>query len=311
MPLYVGKSVDVRERVMSHFAGDRRSGTTMRFCQQAVRVEAHPTYGELGALLLEAHLIKALRPFYNQRLRHRSRIVTIQRAAASRGYDRLQIRELERIPADGWGEILAICSSRQQAKRLLHEQARAHQLCPRLLGLERGAGACLSSQLQQCRGACRGAEGAALYNARLAAAFADRRITAWPFGGPVLVEERAPDGSGGHAFVFDGWRLLHALKYAEQGHEPLLPPDEAFDYDRYQILRPALQRRGMRVRPLQPHEYDLIMEGAQDGSQRITRRTPGRIAHHDRASGRRGAGRDAGRGMADLDERAVNVRLAL
>ena len=78
-PLYVGKSRSIRSRVLSHFSGDYYSGRTMRLCQQATRIESHPTFGELGALLLESHLIKTLAPLYNQPARAHRELVIARR----------------------------------------------------------------------------------------------------------------------------------------------------------------------------------------------------------------------------------------
>ncbi|MDA0168003.1 exonuclease domain-containing protein [Solirubrobacter taibaiensis] len=60
-PLYVGKSVDLRVRARSHFT----SGAS--WTQQAEHVDHTVTESELGALLLEDRLIKALKPPGNVR----------------------------------------------------------------------------------------------------------------------------------------------------------------------------------------------------------------------------------------------------
>ena len=60
-PLYVGKSVDLRTRARSHFT----VGAT--WAAEAEHVDHQVTESELGALLLEDRLIKALRPPGNVR----------------------------------------------------------------------------------------------------------------------------------------------------------------------------------------------------------------------------------------------------
>ena len=65
LPLYIGKSVDIRSRVMSHF----RQPDEARMLAQTRRIECLPTAGEMGALLLESRLIKTRQPLFNQRLR--------------------------------------------------------------------------------------------------------------------------------------------------------------------------------------------------------------------------------------------------
>ncbi|MEM5345133.1 exonuclease domain-containing protein [Paraburkholderia azotifigens] len=65
-PLYVGRSVRVRQRLRSHLTGERRSSKEMKLAQQVRRVEWRATGGEIGALLAEAQLVAALRPPHNR-----------------------------------------------------------------------------------------------------------------------------------------------------------------------------------------------------------------------------------------------------
>ncbi|MGH8703146.1 MAG: exonuclease domain-containing protein, partial [Burkholderiales bacterium] len=67
--LYVGKSINLRSRVLAHFAGDHREARDMKIAQQVQRVDWIETAGELGALIEEARLVKSLAPVYNRRLR--------------------------------------------------------------------------------------------------------------------------------------------------------------------------------------------------------------------------------------------------
>ncbi|WP_296651660.1 exonuclease domain-containing protein [Paraburkholderia sp.] len=65
-PLYVGRSVRVRQRVRAHLSGERRSSREQRLAQQVRRVEWRATGGEIGALLVEAQWVAALRPVFNR-----------------------------------------------------------------------------------------------------------------------------------------------------------------------------------------------------------------------------------------------------
>lgn len=73
--LYVGKGVNIRERVISHFAGDHGSSKEMDLCRLVTSIEARVTAGELSALLLESQLVKELAPVYNKKLRTRKKMV--------------------------------------------------------------------------------------------------------------------------------------------------------------------------------------------------------------------------------------------
>ena len=68
-PLYVGRSVRLRQRVRAHLAGDRRSAREIRIAEQVRRVQWRATGGELGALLTEAQWVSALRPVHNRQPR--------------------------------------------------------------------------------------------------------------------------------------------------------------------------------------------------------------------------------------------------
>lgn len=66
VPLYVGRSVRVRQRVRAHLSGPRRSAKDLRLAQLVRRVEWTATGGEVGALLAEAAAIARLRPPHNR-----------------------------------------------------------------------------------------------------------------------------------------------------------------------------------------------------------------------------------------------------
>jgi DNA polymerase-3 subunit epsilon len=65
-PLYVGKSVRVRSRARAHFAPSSPGG---QWTAQAAIVDHRATQSELGALVLENRLIKAMRPPGNVKLK--------------------------------------------------------------------------------------------------------------------------------------------------------------------------------------------------------------------------------------------------
>ncbi len=68
--LYIGKSVNIKERVMSHFSQDYSSSFEMNIAQEIERIELILTSGELGALFKESSLIKKLQPIYNRKLNY-------------------------------------------------------------------------------------------------------------------------------------------------------------------------------------------------------------------------------------------------
>jgi DNA polymerase III subunit epsilon len=234
--LYVGKSKNIRTRVLSHFAADTRSTKEMELSRCVVRIESRPTPGELGALLLESSLIKQLHPIYNVMSRRTRRVLLARGTIGAKGYLGVKLEETEAIAADDSASIMAVFKSRKQAEEFLHTAIQEHELCSKLLGLERPKGACFAYHLHQCHGACVGEEAPEAYNQRVERAFQRRRVVAWPFKGTIAIKEVDAEGSDTEAFFVDNWCLVGSARTG--GDMELMQRSKAvrFDYDTYKIL---------------------------------------------------------------------------
>jgi DNA polymerase-3 subunit epsilon len=244
--LYVGKSNSLRTRVLAHFAGDHRSGKELRLSRQVRRVDWTETAGELGALLTESRWVKELRPLHNRRLRATGEVWTIQLTGEGEGVHArtVTLGEAGVSAADCHGTFRC----ERDARRALDELARAHGLCLRALGLERGEGSCFGFQVGRCRGACCGVETPALHAARVRMALARIKLRGWPFGGRIGIVERDWRGIE-EIHVFDRWRYLGTAGSLE-ALDGLLPEAD-FDLDCYRILCRFLDRPPPRARLLE------------------------------------------------------------
>jgi DNA polymerase-3 subunit epsilon len=236
-PLYVGHAASLRARVKEHFAAGERHGKDSELARRVQRVEWIETAGELGTLLLEAELLKALRPAYNRPLHGGEEVFALRLVAHRRRppiYERVPIGGSD--PA-GWQGLYGTFRSRREADNLLRELATLYRLCPRRLGLEAGgSGACQAYWLKRCAGVCAGRETIAAHDARLAAALAAAGLKPWPWDGPVLVAER--HGASGHeAFhVFDRWCHLASAARADEARARAAAAVRRFDVDACRIL---------------------------------------------------------------------------
>ena len=238
--LYVGKSNNIRSRVLQHFAAEHRSAGAQRLARQVQRVAWTETAGALGALLLEARAVKADRPLHNRRLRTATGVYTLRLEPGAPAPDRVAVVELDTLGHAARGELYGLYRESRAAARALEEIVRAHQLCARVLGLERGAGAgpagsCFAYQIKRCKGACVGAEPAPLHNARVRLALARLRLTPWPYRGRVLVAERDWRGQQ-DLHVLDDWRYLGTVRDAADA-DGLDADAVSFDPDVYRILK--------------------------------------------------------------------------
>lgn len=233
--LYVGKSVNLRARVMSHFSGDHRDGRDMKISQQVRRLDWIETTGELGALIEEARLVKQLAPVHNRRLRRTSELCAWHwRARAPDAPPRLvSARDLD---PSNFTDLYGLFRSRSAALEELRALATEHGLCLILLGLEKGRGPCFAHQIRRCRGACVGRESRAAHGLRLGQALARMRMRPWPFAGPVGIRET--DDATAPLLVLDRWCYLGTARSETDVHELL---DDSFrplfDLDTYRILQ--------------------------------------------------------------------------
>ena len=238
LPLYIGKSIHLRDRVAAHFSSDWRSETDLRLSQEIRRIEFEPTAGELGALLRESLLIKTRMPAHNRALRRKTEAGVLQlRADGTPAYV-----SAPAIDPNALSGAFGPFSSKQAAREALRSLAAEHRLCWRRLGLERrSTGPCFQRQLHRCAGWCVGEESTAAHDARLAAALASLAIPTWPFPGPALVRECAPDSDRVDVHVVRDWCWLGTARDDAELFALLeAPPQPQFDID---VMRLLLRRR--------------------------------------------------------------------
>lgn len=235
LPLYIGKSVHIKDRVRSHFSQSHTSPTEWKISQQVERIETIQTAGELGALLTEAGLIKQHQPLYNRKLRNAHQLVMAKKQVDDAGYWQVRLETTDGSAGHAPTDCVGVFRSKRQAIEFLREIAQDHGLCDRLLGLEKASGACFGYQLQRCSGACVGKEPSLRYNARLLSAVQTQMINLWPFPSPILLRESTTNLSYG--YLFDQWCYLGTLREDEGAMRVKKEPEIRFDLDVYAILK--------------------------------------------------------------------------
>lgn len=249
--LYVGKSIDISTRVLSHYTAARRPGRQQRMMHAVTRVDSEPCTGEVGALLRENAAIKREIPLYNRRQRRKRALWTLTLVRGSDEFLKAQPQQLmnrSALASDSYG----LYHSAAHGEGTLRQLAREHGLCLRILGLEHGRGPCFARQLGRCHGACAGVESAALHNARLQDTLLDQRILAWPFPTAVLLRETARPARRGQPrqdwHAVDQWRYIGSYASRQRAATAVstpLPADSGnsalFDRDAYMIFLRALR----------------------------------------------------------------------
>ncbi len=259
--LYVGKSVAVRKRVMSHFTADRTSARAMAMCQQVRHIQAQATTGELSALLLEARDVKTRQPLFNRRLRRVSTLYTMQLHEDATGLLRPEVIEATR--ADRSRRMYGLFPSKKKARNTLMDAGKHLGLCDHVIVTPAPlTGPCMSRQLQHCRGLCTGNWSALQHNAALVDALSELALKAWPYRGKVaLIECRHPgeEDSAHTVFLLDNWCVLTTLSGSGEPDWRALektPTDTGLlDKDIYRYLLKVVFKppREIRLVPLEPN----------------------------------------------------------
>lgn len=241
-PLYIGKSVNIRNRVLSHL----RTPEEARMLQQSSYVEFRRTAGEIGALLLESQLIKQLQPLHNKKLRRTREMCALRFDPDQPGTPHVvYARDHDFASTEG---LYGLFATRKSAMEKLREIVDAERLCPAVTGLEtvvRGR-ACFARQIARCEGACIGAESLEQHHARLKQALEEWRIVVWPYAGAMAIVEECEGWTQSH--VVDHWFYLGAIDTAQP--ELKLPQKRSFDVDTYKILVKLMLRGELRIEPL-------------------------------------------------------------
>lgn len=139
--------------------------------------------------------------------------------------------------------VYGLYESRTKAKHRVEELTRVFILCPKLMGIEKGAGACFSYSLGKCNGACVGEESAELYNRRFELALEHNRIDSWPYDSAITL----PINDRGELVIINNWIIQG---YIEEDGESVFDADESnFDVDEYKIIRRFIRENQQFIQP--------------------------------------------------------------
>lgn len=240
LPLYIGKSVNLRARLLSHM----RNADEARMLRQAARISHIRTAGEIGALLLEAQLIKQQQPLYNQKLRRNRQLCALRLREGVP--EVVYSRDMDFAIAP---DLYGLYGSRTSALQDLRRLADMHKLCYGALGLEKLAKgrACFRAMLNHCNGVCCGRESDADHLQRLLGALETLRVATWPYPGAIGLEETCDDMQQIH--VVHNWCYLGSVDTRQQARK-LGKVAVGFDADGYKILCRPILTGTARIVPL-------------------------------------------------------------
>jgi len=182
--LYIGKSKDIRHRVLSHL-GNTSSRRAMEMKQRIHSISYELTGSELIALLKESGEIKEQKPRYNRAQRRSSSYWGLYPGKDEFGYITFSLKKINETADDP----VTCFNSKKEAREVLTKMVGKHWLCQKLCGLYQTDGACFHHSIRQCNGACIQGESVSAYNRRAQALLDSLTLDR----GNVLIIDRGRD----------------------------------------------------------------------------------------------------------------------
>lgn len=158
--IYIGKSRNLKKRIIQHFTSDNRKSKKIQY--EIYSVSYEKTGSDLIAQLKESEEIKLNKPIYNRALRKTLYQYQLSSFTDEKGYINLKIEK-----ADSRKKQITTFTNYQQAKSSLFKISEAYGLCQKLTGLYQTQSACFAYSIKECAGACIGKESPEDYNKRI------------------------------------------------------------------------------------------------------------------------------------------------
>lgn len=162
--IYVGKSINIKKRIMQHFADNTAKANKLQ--QRVHDITFELTGSELVALLLEEQEIKRLQPEVNRQLRRKLFPYALYYFRDEDGYLHVRAEKIKKSTPEGYSIIKAypkLAYARGHLEAMIEE----FELCQHRCGDKTGYGTCFNYRISKCYGACIGEEEVETYNERV------------------------------------------------------------------------------------------------------------------------------------------------
>ncbi|KIO75202.1 DNA polymerase III subunit epsilon [Pedobacter lusitanus] len=160
--IYIGKAINLRKRVYSHFSGNKINQQRQDFLRNIYEVDFTICGTELMALILEASEIQKYWPEKNRALKRFEQKYALYDFEDQNGYVRLGIDKYKKNT-----NALYTFNSLLSGQSLLRGMITEHRLCEKLCFIQKNRSACTAQEKGGCNGACLGQEDPAEYNQRV------------------------------------------------------------------------------------------------------------------------------------------------
>ncbi|MCF8224985.1 MAG: hypothetical protein K9J30_03815 [Bacteroidales bacterium] len=228
--LYIGKSVSIKKRVLSHLASNEGK-RNMEMKERITSISYELTGSELIALLKESEEIKRNKPLYNRAQRRSLSHWGLYQEKDSFGYITFKLSRV----ADQLDHPVTAFNNKAEARQILSKLVEKHWLCQKLSGLYTTEGACFHYGIRQCNGACIQKEPVKEYNRR-----AEALISQFSFdrGNMMIIDRGRENRERSIINIEEGMYKGYGYISVDEGY---LNVDQLLD-----CIQPAIDNRDVR-----------------------------------------------------------------
>ena len=149
--IYIGKAVNIKKRVCSHFSGNKINEQRQDFLKEIYEVDFTACGTELMALILEASEIQKHWPEKNKALKRFEQKYALYSFEDQNGYIRLGIDKYKKS-----SNALYTFNSLLSGQSMLRGMITEHTLCEKLCFIQKNRASCTAHEKGNCNGACLG-----------------------------------------------------------------------------------------------------------------------------------------------------------
>lgn len=160
--VYVGKAINIRKRVTSHFANNKSGRQKQEFLRDIHHISFQECGNELVSFILESIEIKRLWPAQNRSLKRFEHAYGLYTFEDQNGYLRMAIDKRRKFSNPVYTFSMML-EGHGLIKRLISD----FELCPKLCFVQRNNDPCSGSGDHMCKGACIQKEESGEYNKRV------------------------------------------------------------------------------------------------------------------------------------------------
>ena len=234
--IYIGKSKNIKKRVLTHLTGKARKAEKIQKALHSVTYEL--CGNECLALLKEQHEIKKNQPRLNHALKFRHFAMGI-RLDRSTPYHQLVIEQVRQEE-----DYLDVFKNKKEAEGRLRFWLEEYELCAQQTSFARRQTACFRHGIGKCKGACLSEEKCEAYNERVQAV-ADSLL--YPHENMLIIDKGKKVSEKSFIYIKEGvfqgygyFQLNHQIKTTEKIEARLLPIEN--NRDTQAVIRSFLRK---------------------------------------------------------------------